>query len=242
MATDRGSAEPRSGLVSSIKRRGLRDDVYDRILQLLLSGEVVPGARLSIDTVARELDVSPTPVREALVQLERTGLVTREALKGYRVAPPLGAAQMAELFDARVMVETTAARLATPADTEMLEALRAAEDEHRAAGARIIAALDAGTRDLELATDYFAKDAAFHRIVLAHCGNRYLVDMSESLGAQLHRMRQVVGQGVTDVREAIAEHDAIVEAFSGADPAAPERAMRNHIEGVRVRSLGTAPV
>ena len=72
------------GLDATIERRGLRDHVYDHILQLLLSGDAAPGERLSIDTIARQLDVSPTPVREAMVQLERTGLVTREALKGYR--------------------------------------------------------------------------------------------------------------------------------------------------------------
>src|SRR5690606_32939295 len=119
------------GWDSTIERRGLRDRVYERVLQLLLSGEVAPGARLSIDTLARQLDVSPTPVREAMVHLERTGLVTREALKGYRVAPPLGAAQLRELFDARLILETEAARMATPAGAVMLDELRAAEEEHR---------------------------------------------------------------------------------------------------------------
>ena len=103
------------GLDATIERRGLRDHVYERILQLLLSGEAVPGRRLSIDTIARQLEVKQTPVREALVQLERTGLVTREALRGYRVAPPLGLDQLRELFDARIMLETHATRLATPA-------------------------------------------------------------------------------------------------------------------------------
>ena len=69
-----------------MERRGLRDAVYDRILDQLLRGETEAGGRLSIETLARELSVSATPVREALVQLERTGLVTREALRGYRVA------------------------------------------------------------------------------------------------------------------------------------------------------------
>src|SRR5690606_42041440 len=81
-------------LNSTIERRGLRDRVYDRVLVLLLSDEIPPGARLSIETIARQLSVSPTPVREALVQLERTGPVTREALKGYRVAPPLTVDQL----------------------------------------------------------------------------------------------------------------------------------------------------
>jgi len=224
---------------ATIERRGLRDHVYERILQLLLSGDVAPGARLSIDTIARELRVSPTPVREALVQLERTGLVTREALKGYRVAPPLGADQLAELFDARIMLETTAARLATPADADFLAELSAALEDHRASGERVIASINAGEDNatLAFATEYFAKDAGFHRVVFAHCGNHYIQEMSDSLGGQLHRMRQSVLHGITDVNEAVAEHTAILEAFAGDDPDAPEAAMRRHIEGVGARSL-----
>ncbi|WP_243229732.1 GntR family transcriptional regulator [Microbacterium sp. CIAB417] len=225
------------GLETTIERRGLRDHVYERILQLLLSGEAAPGERLSIDTIARQLDVSPTPVREAMVQLERTGLVTREALKGYRVAPPLGLAQLQELFEARIMLEARAARLATPASEEMLEELRIAEEEHRRIGERVITALRAESSDVELTTAYFAADAAFHRVVFQHCGNRYLNEMSDSLGAQLHRMRQSAMHGVTDVREAIAEHEAIVDAFASGDPDAPERLMTRHIEQVRARSL-----
>jgi DNA-binding GntR family transcriptional regulator len=235
-------AAPRGldALAGGVERRGLRDHVYERILGLLLSGEVAPGARLSIDTIARQLQVSPTPVREALVQLERTGLVTREALKGYRVAPPLRASQLRELFDARLMLETTAARLATPAPPGMIDALRAAQDEHRAAGERVIAAMSDGKADVALTTAYFAADAAFHRVVFDYCGNHYLAEMSDALGAQLHRMRQAALHGVTDVREAFAEHEAILEAFAGADPDAPERAMRRHIELVRARSLDAA--
>jgi DNA-binding GntR family transcriptional regulator len=225
------------GAPQTIERRGLRDHVYERILQLLLSGDVPPGARLSIDTIARQLQVSPTPVREAMVQLERTGLVTREALKGYRVAPPLDAGQLAELFEARLMLETTATRLATPAGPDMLAELRAAEDRHRRAGHDVIERMRGGIPDVALTTAYFALDAAFHDVVLAHCGNHYIREMSSSLGAQLHRMRQSFEHGVTDVREAIAEHEAIVDAFAGGDPAAPEAAMRRHIEQVRARSL-----
>lgn len=225
------------GLDSTIERRGLRDHVYDRILQLLLSGEAAPGARLSIDTIAKQLDVSPTPVREAMVQLERTGLITREVLKGYRVAPPLGVPQLRELFEARIMLESRAARLATPATPAMLDDLRAAEEAHRHVGERVITAMRAGVTDVELTTAYFAADATFHRVIFQHCGNRYLLEMSETLGGQLHRMRQSVEHGVTDVREAIAEHEAIVDAFAGDDPDAPERLMQHHIEQVRARSL-----
>ena len=67
-----------------LTRKVLRDDVHDALLQMLLRGRFAPGESLSIDHVARQLGVSPTPVREALVELEHTGLVTRAALRGFR--------------------------------------------------------------------------------------------------------------------------------------------------------------
>src|SRR5699024_3648519 len=95
------------------------------------------GERVSIDGLARRLNVSPTPVREALVGLERTGLVVREALRGYRVSPPLDREQLQELFIARETVETTATMLATPADDELLSTLAAAQAEDEKAGERV---------------------------------------------------------------------------------------------------------
>lgn len=223
---------------NTITRRGLRDHVYDSILELLMRGDAAPGTRLSIDTIARQLGVSPTPVREALVQLERTGLVTREALKGYRVAPPLGRAQLSELFQAREMLEATATLLAAErSGSGLLPELRAAHERHHEAGQGVILALDAGVKDVALSADFYARDQDFHDVIFQHSGNRYLVEMSDNLGALLHRLRQSMHRGVTDVREAVAEHQAIVDAFATGDAAQAEQAMRRHIENVRVRSL-----
>src|SRR5699024_759432 len=73
-----------------------------------LESRWAPGSRLSIDGLARDLEVSPTPVREAMVSLERSGLVEYVALRGYVVAPPLDAVHMTELLDARKVVESAA--------------------------------------------------------------------------------------------------------------------------------------
>jgi DNA-binding GntR family transcriptional regulator len=221
----------------AIMWRGLREHVYDSILELLLRGETPSGTRLSINTIAQQLGVSPTPVREALVQLERTGLVTREANKGYRVAPPLGRRQLAELFQARQMLEETAASLAAAHASSLLPELRAAHERHRLAGEAVIAALDTGVTDVALAADYYARDRDFHDVIFRHSGNRYLVDMSDGLGALMHRLRQSVHRGVTDVREAISEHESIIDAFTSGEPGRAEQAMRAHIENVRDREL-----
>lgn len=223
--------------VGELERRGLRDRVYDRILEMLLEGEVEPGARLSIDTLARQLDVSPTPVREAMVQLERTGLVTREALRGYRVAPPLEGEQLAELFDARLMLEVEAARLASRHVDALLPSLRKALEHHARESERIVERLDQGSVPLSLTRAYFDSDLEFHREIFAASGNRYIQEMYDSLGALTHRMRQAIIRGPRDVHEAAVEHRAIVDAFASGDADAAVLAMRRHIENVRARSV-----
>ncbi len=221
-----------------LERRGLRDRVYELILEMLLEGDVEPGSRLSIDTLAKQLDVSPTPVREAMVQLERTGLVTREALKGYRVAPPLGREQLSELFDARLMLELEATRLAAPRAQPVLDELRRAHRLHQACADRVVEAMEQGPDvPVRMTQDYFEADGAFHRAIFAAAGNRYLIGMHEDLGAMTHRLRQAVLRGTSDVREAHAEHGRVLAALERGDADAATAAMRAHIEGVRTRSV-----
>lgn len=220
-----------------IERRGLREQVYDSVLRMLLDGRIASGERLSIEDVARTLNVSPTPVREAFVMLERTGLVSRVALRGYRVAPPLDEAQLAELFDARLLLEVEAARLAHGRRDELHPELQRITAEHDDHAARIIEYGSGDSIPIEVTQAYFTSDAAFHNAIFRLAGNRYLVDMYDSLGALTHRMRQTATRGPEDVREASREHHAIVEAFASADADEAASAMRQHIENVRARSL-----
>lgn len=223
---------------SDIDRRALRDQVYDRILELLLEGDMEPGTRLSSDNLAKELQVSPTPVREAMVHLERTGLVTREARKGYRVAPPLSRRQLVELFEARLMLELAAVSGASRDTESTVRELRAAHRTHRAVAERVIAAHSDETRvPLRVTQDYFQADAAFHAVIFEHAQNRYVLDMYAQLDALTHRMRQAVLQGPADVQEAVAEHEAILEAFERGTPDDIVAAMRTHIENVQQRAV-----
>jgi DNA-binding GntR family transcriptional regulator len=242
-AADRATTAPLTRLEADldarpVERRALRDGVYDTILELLLEGDVRPGQSLSIDGLARQLGVSPTPVREAMVQLEHTGLVTRAALKGYRVAPPLTAERMAELVDARSLLELAAVRGAIPLTPEGILHLKAAHADHVVAAAEV---KESQARDDRAAwralRHYYDADWAFHRTLLEHCHNTYLLQLAESLSPQVHRMRQSAGHGVTDVDLAVAEHGAILRAATTGLTADTEVAMRRHLEGVRDRSL-----
>jgi DNA-binding GntR family transcriptional regulator len=220
---------------SSIERRGLRDHVYDRVLYMLLGTNIAPGTRLSIDAIARDLDVSPTPVREALVQMERTGLVTRVANKGYRVAPPLADDRLEALFDARIVLECGAIALAAADSPRLVPLLESALDAQTAMTVAIRAAADAGSIPVELLREYFTVDWRFHQLIFEATHNPFLIDMSDSIATRVHRMRQTVQTGVSDADDAVLEHRAVLDAFAlGPDAAAA--AMRSHIEKVRERS------
>lgn len=221
-----------------VQRRVLRDGVYDAILEMLLAAHVSPDEPLAIDGLARQLGVSPTPVREALGLLEHTGLVTRAALKGYRVAPPLTPDRMAELMDARAIVEVAAVRLAVPVATRVVAELEAVSERHRDA-ARQVLAVAASPQDLEWATlrTYYTIDWDFHLTLLRSSHNPYLLDMACRLAPHVHRLRQSLNHGAIDVEQAVAEHAVIVEAVRGGDPERAAQAMRTHLCAVRSRAV-----
>ncbi len=194
----------------AVRRQVLRAEVEELILQRLLESRWAPGSRLSIDGLARDLEVSPTPVREAMVSLERSGLVEYVALRGYVVAPMLDAAQMTELLDARKVVETAALERAFEDVDALLADLEAAYAEHGDVIARIEAA---GEVSYELLQEHFHADWGFHQVIFDHAGNRYLATMVETVRSHTHRMRQtwVGGPAALDVHEAYAEHGQILE-------------------------------
>ncbi|MFE4540555.1 GntR family transcriptional regulator [Streptomyces scopuliridis] len=229
---------PAVGRKPVVPRRALRDGVYDAILERLLDGSTPPGSSLGIDSLARELEVSPTPVREALVQLEHTGLISRVALKGYRVAPPLSPEQLAELFDMRTILETAAVERAVSRAGGLVPELRAAHARHvlRAHGVRTLRGADgrpAGFSDLR---EYYAADWEFHLTIIRASGNRFLLETAESLSVRVHRLRQAADHGTTDIERAVDEHAAILAAFESGDPERPLVAMREHLAAASRRA------
>lgn len=223
-----------------IARRGLRDQVYDAVLDLIVRGTVGPGERLSIDGLAGTLRVSHTPIREALANLERTGLVTREGFKGYRVAEPLTDSQGAQLMDVREMIERQATQWFGAQLPEGVDDLRTTHAEHVRTAAELSELLGDGTVDMPAFRRYFDADAAFHRVIYAGSGNHFLVQMAEDLGGHLHRLRETVLHRTYDMNQAVAEHAAILAAAEKGDSRRMLDAMIKHMAGVRDRTVRTS--
>ena len=203
----------------------LTREVYDVVLRRLMSLEIAPGERIGVDALGRELDVSQTPVREALNQLEALGLVVKVHLSGYRAAPQLSASQFADLCELRLLVEPAlaakAARLMSDAERQRLAALAARMNQPACV-------------DVPLAYKMFAEaDARFHAGIAEAARNTLLCDTLTRQAVHLRLFRLRLSARATT--EAVAEHDLIVEALLAGDPDAAATAMRAHVEQASAR-------
>ncbi|WP_380174211.1 GntR family transcriptional regulator [Kineococcus sp. DHX-1] len=221
---------PRTVPPTAPARESLADSVHSSLLAWLMDGNAGPGEPLSIDGLARTLGVSPTPVREAMARIERTGLVERVAMRGYRVAGLLTPAEVEELMDARLLLEChNAAAAAARVDDALLarlqDTVRRMEDAPKGPS----------FADYQ---DYHRADNEFHRLLNRAGGNTFLADAFEALNGQVQRFRlRLVGDGVTDAETAIEEHGALLRALRARDSAAAADLMREHLEAVRSRAL-----
>jgi DNA-binding GntR family transcriptional regulator len=212
-------------------RPALADDVYERLKSLIMGHAIAPGARIPIDTVARELGVSPTPVREALARLEADDLVTKAAMRGYCATALLSRRELEELYEMRLLIEPWAARraaeLATPEHTQQLV------DEL----ATCVDAPPGG--DYEAYRALTAHDARFHDMVLRIAGNQMVRAVFERSHAHLHLFRLHYGSG--SGTRALEEHRVVVRSIASGDPDAAEAAMRHHLVAARDRLLPVTP-
>ena len=211
-----------------VSRQVLADHVYEALLVALMDGRLEAGTPVSIDGMARELDVSPTPVREALARLEATGMVRRMALRGYRVAPLFSPEELADLMDARLVIEPANAFMACKhGDPQLTKQLEQAIEDLKAA--------PRGPSFAEFRA-YWEADERFHRLIAESADNQFLLSAYNALGGQVQRFRFFGGLGVTDADYAIAEHTEILRAFEAGDAGLARQKMIDHIEGVKQRS------
>jgi DNA-binding GntR family transcriptional regulator len=177
-------------------------------------GRLEAGGLYSVAQLAEQLGVSRTPVREALLMLEREGRVRFERNRGVRVLAPT-AHDIAEVFELRLLLEVPAT--ASSAGGVDLEAL-AAEFEAMSAAA-----------DADDEVAFMDRDERFHAAILAASGNRRLVaTVAQLRDAVRGRGASTVGRS-RDLPEILGEHRAILEALQAGDAERAAAAMRYHL-------------
>jgi DNA-binding GntR family transcriptional regulator len=225
--TSRGAEVPAIG-----NRQMLVYHVFESILSLLLDHALPTGSALNIDGLAKQFKVSSTPVREALARLEATGMVRREALRGYKVAPAPTASDISALLVTRQVLEPAIAHIAcenvSPDLVADLEKFNRELDTSQLGGDTF-----AGYRA------YWKADEMFHRRIAESTGNEFLLRAYNSVEGHIQRFRLLVHNDMSG-EHTVGEHQAIIAAFQSNDPERARTAMSDHIDGIRTRSSNLA--
>jgi DNA-binding GntR family transcriptional regulator len=209
------------------RHKGLADDVYGAIFNKLMSLAISPGARITVDALVRELEVSQTPIREALGRLEGEGLVVKTHLVGYSASPHITRRRFDEIYELRLLVEPDGARRAAARiDKDQMGKLRDTAEQMRK--------LDT-SRERSSYFRFARLDGDFHDAIMEIAGNELIRDTLSHLHIHFHIFRLMFHARVTE--EALAEHEALLAALSCGDEGGAERAMRDHIERSRQRLL-----
>jgi DNA-binding GntR family transcriptional regulator len=206
---------------------------YDHLVAKLMSLEIVPGERIAIDTIARQLGISQTPIREALSQLEAEKLVSKMPNVGYRASPQMSRDEVRDLYTLRQLIEPYAAARAAETMTDESIAILSAID-------RDMSGVVEG--DAHAYSRFAEADATLHRLIATGSGNRLIAEAIERLHVHLHIFRALYRTNAP--RDAAAEHRVIIDALVAHDPAAAEHAVRQHLQRSQERMdhvLATRP-
>ena len=153
---------------ATVKRRCMRDEIREVLVVRILDGTYPAGTQLKELSLAREFNVSQAPIREALRELEGSGLVTSERFRGTRVRGT-DFREMRESYELRALIEVSAVERAAPFGAELLQAL----GEQFELMEKSLAAEDPN-RYIECAL-------RFHRLLVGGCGNRTFLAIWDSL-------------------------------------------------------------
>ncbi|MCC5992981.1 MAG: GntR family transcriptional regulator [Rhodobacteraceae bacterium] len=203
---------------------------YDRLLDEIRHGTLPPGARLREVDLAARLNISRTPVREAIRRLEADGLVEHLPRQGASLRR-LSYAEVMELYEMRAVLEGTAARLAARAASEL--ELRELSDINQE--------MTASTDPAEIVR----LNRQFHATLMNAAKNRYLQRAIGAMGRTLLILGRSTLFDPARIASAAKEHDAVLRALQARDGVASERAMHAHIEAahrIRLRQLRDAGV
>jgi DNA-binding GntR family transcriptional regulator len=202
--------------VSTLKRVVLRDQVREFILERILAGAYVPGQRLVETQIARELECSQAPVREALRDLEQLGCVHYEPNRGCSVRA-FSEEELLEAYPVRAVLEALAAEQA---------AVRISDDELAALDALFAEMCDGADRE----DDHHQARAnmAFHGSIVQASRNRTL-QRQWTLLEPFARTYLTIAKSRVDRRALAERHRPILAALHARDPKAAAEAMRKHL-------------
>ena len=219
--------EDLSKILAPHSKRSLADDIIDHLREAIYRGHLAPNERLREEVLASALGLSRGPVREALAQLEREGLVIREPHRGATVAR-LSLDDLEEVHSLRLALEQLAVVEAMrKADPAYLDEMQRVIDEMEVCLARGITTQEAAILDTR-----------FHELICHASGHTRLLNMWSMLRPQIHIFllsRNVVNQDFRDY--IVPDHQDLLNVMRAGNEERALETLRAHLKGAYERIL-----
>jgi GntR family transcriptional regulator, rspAB operon transcriptional repressor len=201
----------------------LRDDIYAALRSEILSCSLPPGSDLREQQLAQKFSVSKSPVREALIRLEREQLVEVASRQGYRVRP-VSISDARDMYSFRSVLE---AACAMQAAHEADDATLAALDTYRSLPKRI---------DME---EFVRRNREFHCAVFNASRNKRMAAVARELIEQMDRMTLISIHTIKgrDTGQLVQEHCRIIDALQARNGRTAAKLLRAHVEAAAKRML-----
>jgi DNA-binding GntR family transcriptional regulator len=208
-------------------RRTLAEDIVSQLREAIMRSELASNERLREEVLAERLGVSRGPIREALVQLEREGLVIKQP-NGRAIVATLSLKDIEEVYSLRVALEQLAVREAVrKADPSWFDSMQGVVDE-------MARQFDIGMTEQEAAR----LDVEFHELIYRASEHRRLYESWALLRPQVHFFlltRYVANKDFRDIT--ISDHQAIVKALRSRDESRAVILIVEHLTGAYERVL-----
>ncbi|WP_214364668.1 GntR family transcriptional regulator [Pseudonocardia sp. H11422] len=211
----------------------VNEQVLGALRAAVITGELQPGTLHSVHTLAAQLGVSRTPVREALIKLAQQGMVRFERNRGVRILQT-SRHDLEEVFVLRLLLEVPATRRAV--------------EQFDPAGLRELQRLYQAMERAAKADDEFRMmehDRRFHRVVLEASGNGRLAEYVDGLRDMVLRRGVSTARASRTLGDIVAEHRTVLDRIEAGDAAGAAEAMRAHIlhtaELLIAQEAGTEP-
>lgn len=199
------------------QRKRLADEVYEQLKTAIMRREIGAGDVLVQEKLAAEMQISRTPVREALMRLEQEGVLEVSKRGSFRLYQ-MDDQEVRELYQSRAAIEGQCARiLAVNHTAEDIEALRDTVQRKEAISERTVEA-------------YFKANRDIHRAFVERAGNRFLLEMFDTIWGKAMAFRLFAAIESVDLEKSLGSHMELVDVVESGDKTAALETFTDHIQ------------
>ena len=214
-------------MISIQRSQSLQEQVYQALKQIILKGDLASGERVVETKLAKQLQVSRTPIREAIGQLKREKLIVSRSNGGFRVAT-LSVTDAVQLYDCRIALEqlsiSDACKQITAKQLKQLE-------KYVLLAEKLIGSQSDKSDSLKL----LEVDYQFHHLIAESSGNQWLLTLLEKVFDQMRLLRVYTTRHNPQVLEIRLEHRQIYDAIASQDPDLAQTTIREHLTASKNR-------